>query len=207
MQLNRETEPLVKALIENLVDCRSVLDLGCGQSSMLQYVPWVENSLGVEVWEPYINESKQHHIHTNYIQSNLIDFKPTCNYDAVMCIDVIEHIKKEESEKLIKNMLAWSDKKVIIYVPNGFMPQTDPYHDKNKYQEHISGWDVQDFTKLGFKVFGYSGWKPLRGDGADIIIKSPGHLRDIVNILSLKTESICRIYPKYAFALLAIYTK
>jgi hypothetical protein len=207
MQLSRENEPLVKALMENLQNCESVLDLGCGQSSLLQYVPWIKESLGVEVWQPYIDESKKYHIHTDYIQSDLTKFVATRNYDAVICIDVIEHIPKIESEQLIKNMIRWADKRVIIYVPNGFMPQTDPYHDGNKYQEHVSEWSPDDFTKIGFKVFGYSGWKYLRGDGADIKIKTPGHLRDIVNMLSLKTESFCRTRPQYAFALLAVYMK
>jgi hypothetical protein len=207
MQVNRENEKVVTSLREYLKGCKSVLDIGCGQSSMLQYIPWITESLGVEIWQPYIDESKQYHIHTHYIQSDVTKFKPTRNYDAVMCIDVLEHISKDKSEKLLDNMIGWADKKIIIYVPNGYLSQGDPYNDGNEYQHHLSEWSVNDFTKRGFIVSGFSGFKYLRGESGDICIKTPGYARDIYQIVSKMSESFCRVHPKYAFALLAIYTK
>src|SRR4030042_2307058 len=111
MQLNRENEPVINALRDNLVFCDSVLDLGCGQSSMIQYVPWIEYSVGVEIWEPYIEESKKHKIHTSYVHSDVTKFIPDNNFDAVICFDVIDHIEKFQAENLIKRMILWADKK------------------------------------------------------------------------------------------------
>ena len=207
MQLDRKNEPVIEALREELKFCTSVLDIGCGQSSMIQYVPWILKSVCVEIWEPYIDESKKHSIHTSYVHSDVTEFVPFRKYDAVMCFDVIEHIDKDKAIKLIKDMITWADKKVLIYVPNGFQAQEDPYNDGNKYQKHVSAWSPKDFTKLGFKVIGYAGWKYFRSSGGDIRIKKIGRARDMLQSLADHSEMIMRNHPNYAFALLAIYSK
>jgi hypothetical protein len=207
MQINRKTEPMVEKLIYEMRDCKTVLDLGCGQSSTLQYVPNIEFSTGVEVWQPYIDESKGHKIHSEYINMDVTKFtSPDKSYDAVMCVDVLEHIEKKKSVEFLKRMQKWAKKKVIIYVPNGFMPQGDPYEDGNEYQKHLSGWSPQDFYDLGFEVTGYAGYRGCRGEGADIKIKTPGILRNLYAGISYLSEPFCKTHPEYAFHLFAVYT-
>lgn len=208
MQIDRKNEPVVQLMIETFKDCNSMLDLGCGQSSTMQYIPNIKFSTGVEVWKPYIDESKKYNIHTEYVNMDITKFNaPDGSYDGVMCIDVLEHINKIESIKLLKKMKRWANKKILIYVPNGFMPQEDPYEDGNKYQEHISSWHANDLRDLGFDVVGFAGLRCFRGEGADIKIKSPGILRNIYSGLSLLSEPFCRHHPEYAFHLCGIYTK
>ena len=50
---------LVYVLKQVLKDCQSVLDLGCGPDSPLQYCTNVQNSVGVEAFQPYLEESKK----------------------------------------------------------------------------------------------------------------------------------------------------
>ena len=49
----------VYVLKQELKDCESVLDLGCGPNSPLQYCSNVQHSVGVEAFQPYLEESKK----------------------------------------------------------------------------------------------------------------------------------------------------
>lgn len=50
---------LVYVLKQELKDWQSVLDLGCGPDSPLQYCTNVQHSVGVEAFQPYLEESKK----------------------------------------------------------------------------------------------------------------------------------------------------
>ena len=49
----------VYVLKQELKDCQSVLDLGCGPDSPLQFYTNVQHSVGVEAFQPYLEESKK----------------------------------------------------------------------------------------------------------------------------------------------------
>jgi len=188
----------IELMKRELFDCKTVLDLGCGCNSPIQYcnVPF---SVGVELFEPYLQESKKKSIHNEYINADIrkIEFK-TKSFDAVMAIDVLEHLTKEEGYELIRKMEKWGSKKIIIFTPNGLVWQ-DGY-DNNSLQEHKSGWNVEELEKLGFKVFGINGWKKLRGYKASIKYK-PTRLWSIISDL---TQKITYYFPKFAFQLFAV---
>jgi 2-polyprenyl-3-methyl-5-hydroxy-6-metoxy-1,4-benzoquinol methylase len=142
---------------KELVGCETVLDLGCGsglysppQGLALNY------SLGVEVYQPYLEECRQKKIHSEYIQADIrgIEFKES-SFDAVLMLNVLEHMTREEGIRLIAKCSIWARKRVIIATPNGFLWQ-DGY-DGNPFQEHKSGWSVQDLHQLGFIVVGFNG--------------------------------------------------
>ena len=61
----------VSLLQEALSDCESVLDLGCGPDSPLQYCHGIKYSVGVEYYKPYLNKSRNKKIHNKYIQKKL----------------------------------------------------------------------------------------------------------------------------------------
>ncbi len=61
--------------------------------------------------------------------------------DAVICIDVLEHLTKKEGLEFIKKMEKWAKKKIIIFT-NGYVPQDV---DKNPLQIHKSGWSYNEF--------------------------------------------------------------
>jgi len=207
MQLKRETLKIVNWLKDELKDCKSVLDLGCGQSSMLQYcgVPY---SVGVEYWKPYIEESQRNGIHNEYVNADITELEMNRGqFDAVILIDVLEHIEKQKAKVLMCEMERWAAKKVIIVVPNGFMPQGDAYGDGNIKQHHISGWDTIEFEAMGYRVRGFDGWRPLRGDGADIIPTKTKAGHYLLSGLSMLSEPIVERYPQYAFHLFAVLTK
>jgi hypothetical protein len=185
-------------LKRNLFDCESILDLGCGHNSHIRFCD-AKYKVGVELFDRYIKESQEKGIHNKYIKSDVtkVDFEPN-SFDAIIMIDVLEHLKKEDALELIKKMNIWAKKKIIILTPNGFMHQENV--DNNHLQDHLSGWEFEEFKKLGFDVYGINGLKHLRGDGA--LVKYKPVLFWI--IISGLTQKIIYYFPKFAFHLYAI---
>ncbi len=185
-------------LTKELSGCESVLDIGCGCNSPIQHcnVPY---SVGVELFEPYLQESRKKAIHSEYIKADIrkVEFEPK-SFDAVLCSEVLEHLKKEDGYELIEKTVKWARNKVIITTPNGYLLQ-DGFSD-NPLQEHKSSWSVEDFQRLGFKVSGLGGWKKLRGYKG-LIKYRPAFFWGFISGLTQKIT--CR-YPKFAFRLFAV---
>lgn len=172
-----------------LKDCTSVLDLGCGPSSPLRYCHNIDDSLGVEIYAPYLTKTKKAKIHKRYLKRDILDLDfPKRSFDAVIMISVLEHLPKREAKTLIKKAESWAKKKVIITTPNGFWPQKEA--DGNKKQKHLSGFVVAEFVKLGYRVNGLAGLRILR-----IPIENP----------SIENNFLCsiRFRPKLLFFTLA----
>jgi SAM-dependent methyltransferase len=176
----------------------TVLDLGCGYNSPLQYCD-ITFSVGVELFAPYLEESRKKAIHNEYVEADIreVDFKPK-SFDVVLAIEVLEHLAKDEGYELIQKMEAWARKKVIVKTPNSYLHQ-DTYDD-NTLQSHLSGWTVNEFKKMGFKVYGMNGWRRLRGYKETIKYRPHllwGRISDI-------SQWIAYYYPKMAFQLFAV---
>jgi SAM-dependent methyltransferase len=149
--------------------CKTILDVGCGRTSLLRLFPKEIYRVGVEGFQPYIEESKSKGFHNEYHRVDVMeigDHFPENSFDCVYAGDVIEHLEKEKGLILIKMMEKIAKKKVIIYTPNGFLPQDS--RDSNDLQIHKSGWTVSEMEEMGFNVIGTSGWKFFRGNNTGI---------------------------------------
>ena len=201
-------------LQKELKSCHTVLDLGCGPSSPLKNVQNIKYSVGVEVFKPYLNISKKQKIHTKYLQKNLLNLNfPNNSFDAVILIEVLEHLSKGDGQKIIDLSYKWAKKKLIISTPNNYFPMG--IVDKNKYQQHLSGWSIPELKKNCFKVFGVSGLKFFykhKNDVESLISgKSYQNIRFYPRPLFYFINAFFQIpnyyYPKYSFGLFAVKTK
>jgi len=185
-------------LKRELTGCNKVLDLGCGYHSPISRCS-IPFSVGVELFEPYLRESKRKGIHSQYIKADIakLEFKPK-SFDAVIAHEVIEHLTKQDGAELLGKMEQWAKEKVIITTPNGYLLQ-DTYHN-NPLQEHRSGWRAQELRELGFKVRGIDGWKGLRGYSSAMKYEPAFLWRRISDL----TQMITFCYTKLAFRLVAI---
>ncbi len=190
--------PLDRLLQKELSGCERVLDLGCGHHSPLGScrIPY---SVGVELFEPSLQESRRKRIHTEYVKADIraVVFKPK-SFDAVIAVEVLEHLTREEGVELLGKMAGWAKKKVIITTPNGYMWQGTC--DSNPLQEHRSGWTAKGLRQLGFRVRGLAGWKGLRGCYASIKYK-PAFLWARVSDI---TQKVTWYWAEQAFQLLAV---
>lgn len=196
-------------LSNELSGCATVLDLGCGPNSPIRYSKNVKYSVGVEVFKPYIEISKKNKVHNDYINKKIsdLDFKNK-SFDAVILIEVLEHIKKEDAEIILKKIEKWAKKKIIITCPNGFVGQKAV--DNNKYQKHLSGWTVEEMRLKGYSVLGLAGLKLLRKEVEDLTMGD--NLMNSIKykpkffwfVIATLSQIVTYFFPKYAFELFCV---
>lgn len=154
-------------LADNLKDSQTILELGAGKDSYLKKIKGPRKTAAIDIHSPALQIAREHNVHDWYIKSDVRDLRKIIkpqSFDAVVAFDLIEHLTKTEGYKLIENMCRVSRKKVIIYTPNGFLPQ--PAIDGNPFQKHLSGWEFAEMKQMGFKVYGMNGFRQLRGSFA-----------------------------------------
>ena len=192
-----------------------MLDLGCGPSSPLKNCKNITYSIGVDSYKPYLNISKKSKIHNKYLKANIskINF-PANSFDAVILIEVIEHLTKQEGKAILDKANIWARKKIILSTPNGYFPMTN--YDRNPKQNHLSGWSRQQLTKLGFTCYGVSGLKFFYHQSNQTtnslhnnqLTKNIKYRPKILFYLINSLFQIFNYYlPRYSFGLFAIKTK
>ncbi len=135
-------------------DSKTILDVGCGQGYPMQMLKKVRPDLvatGVDLFDDYLKVAKQSGAYASVVKSNVnsLKFKPK-SFDAVMCLQVVEHQTKKNALKLIADMEKIAKKQVIIATPLGYFDHPDM--DGNVLQRHLSGWVDEDFKRLGYTV-------------------------------------------------------
>ncbi|MCF8222803.1 MAG: class I SAM-dependent methyltransferase [Bacteroidales bacterium] len=193
----------IKMLEDELSECDSFLDLGCGERSPLSNTKVRFNySVGVDSFEQSLIENRKNKTYNEYLNLDIKDIEKKFeanSFDCIATFDVIEHISKSDGLELIDKMTKIAKKKIIIFTPNGFLPQ-EPF-DGNIYQEHISGWEIEEMKDLGFRVYGVNGFKIFRKGYKTQIRWKPMWFWERISKLSqiLSTRN-----PKWAFQILCI---
>lgn len=109
---------------------------------------------GIELHKPTFDECIKYHEET-YDALHLgcaIEFMKNtkAKWDAIICAELIEHLKPEQGIELLK--LCKDKSELSIFTsPIGFAAQGAMYG--NPHQRHISGWEPEDFGKAGYKTF------------------------------------------------------
>jgi len=200
---------VVNELQNELADSESVLDLGCGPNSPIQHVQNIKYSVGVEIFEPYLKAATNKKIHTKYIQKDImqVDFEPK-SFDAVIMVEVLEHLTPKDGHELLKKAEYWAKKKIIVTSPNGFINQKEV--DRNPYQKHLSGWDYKKMHSLGFTSRGLAGLKILRREvqddtmGDNLLTSIKLRPKLFWFIVATLSQIICYYMPNYAFELFSV---
>lgn len=145
---------------ELLSDSRTVLDVGCGVGATLKEIR-CPIKIGVDVHRPYLEKAEpdEQIIKLNFTAERLNEIFLSNSLDSVTLIDVIEHFEKEVALDVLRKAEEIAVKKVIVFTPRGFFKQIDVDHyglGGESYQRHRSGWEVEDFHKLGYNVMVFS---------------------------------------------------
>ena len=147
-----------------LADSTSILDVGCGENSPIRYLPTTgKQKIGIDVYAPALVAAQQRGYHDEYRRVDALDiekeFGPK-SFDCVFAFDLIEHLPKEDSSRLIETMERVARKAVIVNTPNGYVPWTPT--SGNPFQAHQCGWSVEEMRARGYTVLGTCGWRRLR---------------------------------------------
>lgn len=189
----------------HMKDIKKVLDLGCGDGSFMAILNKNKEYkvTGVELFEPYLNKAKRLGVYKRLIKKDIRKrtFKKG-SFDVLLCSQVIEHLEKEEGLKLIPDFQQIAAK-VIIGTPNGHFSQEG--YDKNHLQRHKSTWSVEDFEKMGFKVYG-QGLKIIYGEDGLLTktICKNIFIKTFLYAISYATSIIVYFMPRLAAHIIAI---
>ena len=191
-----------RRLEKEVSGCESLLDVGCGFQSPISYFSHkISHTVGLDMYESAIERSREAGIHKSYITGNVMELDslfPEKSFDCVVASDLIEHLTKEDGHKLLEMMERIAVKKVVVYTPNGFLPQQE--FDGNSLQVHISGWEIDEMRKLGFSVTGINGYRKLRGEFAAIKYKP----KVFWGRISLLSQIFTTKNPRNAFGILCV---
>ena len=181
-----------------LADCRSCLDVGCGDGSPVQWLDF-DYTVGLEAHAPTLERARAHHTHSEFRSGTAQEIGTLFSadqFDCVVALDVLEHLSKEDGLGLIAAMDRIASKRILLFTPNGYLEQESRGGD---LQEHLSGWSAVELRGLGFQVIGMHGLRQLRGTRHEQRIR-PKVLGGVVSVVShyLYTRS----HPERAAALL-----
>lgn len=204
--MNYTLPPIYKLIVKSLLpkDTITILDLGCGMGIVGEAL---NNNgdfhlVGVDIYEPYLKVCKKRGFYKKLIKRDLrkIDFKEK-SFDVVTLFQVIEHLNKNESKKLIKKAMHIAKKAVIVSVPNGHCHQEA--YDGNLYHQHQSTWRVSDLKSMNFQVFG-QGLKLIYGSEGYGSKRERGYLQKIGAPISFLLSPLTLIYPNVAVQLIGV---
>jgi SAM-dependent methyltransferase len=187
-------------LANGLRGCTSCLDVGCGAGSPVRLIG-LDYLVGIDGHAPSLEEAKRNRTHNEFHCADVRTIGSLFqaeSFDACVGLDLIEHLPKGDGFTLLKDMEKLATRRVIIFTPNGFLPQQSQDGD---LQEHLSGWEPGEFRNLGYQVIGLHGPKFLRGE----FHKSKYLPRSIAGVLSAAGHlAYTRAHPESAAALLCV---
>ncbi len=120
-----------------------------------------EVKLGLDAHRPYLEHRRVRDavpIHADALQIG--ELFPAGAVDLVTLLDVVEHFPKESALDLLAQAEAVAARRVVVATPRGAFPQAD--HDAyglggEDLQQHRSSWEIEDLTRLGFRVAVFKG--------------------------------------------------
>jgi hypothetical protein len=153
------SDAIISRKIRRLKGKKTSCDLGCGDGTMMSrlkaFDTQMEPTLGMDIHFPTLQGLKNKNIYRWIICADLkhLPLKDKA-FDVAIASHVVEHIEKEA--KVFQQLERVARKLVIVGVPRG-MTKFSPHEEEeeNIYQRHRSGYEVEDFRKSGFQVFGF----------------------------------------------------
>ena len=176
---------------------KTMLDVGCGKGEPVKFINRKGRYLavGFDAFEPYLKECQEDKIHNTYIQGD-VRYLPFMDdsFDLIICLEVLEHLERDDGEKLLKELERVASQQVILSTPVGKYKQD--VFDGNPHQEHKYTWSPNEMKLKGYRVKGIG----LRNLGGKAGVQSPHPtpVQWLVNILWVLTGPLTHCFPTIA---------
>lgn len=190
----------------HLSNAKTVLDVGCGDGSLMGKLNHDKkyNIVGVDLYKPYLDKAKDLGVYKKLVSSDLRKLKfKNKSFDIVLASQVVEHLTKKEASELIVKLEKIAKHKVIITTPNGYV-KYDPFEviDDNKLQKHKCGWDISEMRRLGYRVYG-QGSKFIYLSEVGLLYRFR-NLKYILAIISYILSPLNYFLPDRSFCIVAV---
>ncbi|WP_456324757.1 methyltransferase domain-containing protein [Desulfonauticus submarinus] len=214
---------MVSFVLEYLINKKNIkewLDLGCGNGEFLLEVSRnISDKIqitGVDIVKEVEDNFKLKNF--RFIKSDSAIFLKRLNikYDLISLFEIIEHIEKKNSVKMIIEAQNKSDN-ILLSTPNGFLRQdfeTNPeLINKNPYQVHKCGFLAEEIEKFGFfcfKIKNYHFRKNQKKKFFDALVCYWSRNNDYKNLQAyIKRRFFLKIFldPLVVYRSLKAYTK
>jgi ubiquinone/menaquinone biosynthesis C-methylase UbiE len=158
MLINRQDFIDAKQIKQNLLEAKTVIDVGCGLSPIFENQNQLFNGavyIGVEPFKPYVDVLQEKYPKQTIVNDTwefLIELRDS-SIDIVFASDLIEHLDKNDGERFISEAKRVANKQVLIQSPLGEMPQSYKEDESDFWgfignsegQTHKSAWYKEDF--------------------------------------------------------------
>ncbi|MBX7255362.1 MAG: tetratricopeptide repeat protein [Candidatus Hydrogenedentes bacterium] len=121
--------------------CREYLDV---METRVQPSTWKTRIDGIELFEPYI-QTHQRALYSNIIIGDIREIAPTLDqYELIIAGDVIEHLHKDEGERVLEQLYEKATRALLVNIPLGEGWDHPECHG-NPGELHRSVWYPEDF--------------------------------------------------------------
>lgn len=190
-----------------LRNIKTILDVGCGDGDFMQIInsDRIFHVTGVDLFGPYLDKAKATGAYKQIVAEDVRQLSASAkSYECVTCSQVVEHLKKDESEAMMDAFEKIATKKIIIGVPNGEYIREEAV-DGNDLQKHQSSWTPADFQARNYHVYGQS-LKLIYGQKG-LLYTGAGHLpvvKQLLQIISFVLSPLSYLFPNLGAHLIAV---
>jgi predicted SAM-dependent methyltransferase len=132
--------------INNLISNRNamILDIGCGDKQIIRSLKGVHTTL--DIWKKFEPDIL-------WDLNNIPLPFQSDSFEIVLMLDVIEHLTKENGEKLLEEVKRITSSKIVLFTPlwwtENIYYMNDPHsaYFENSYERHQSLWVREDFKE------------------------------------------------------------
>ena len=185
--------------------CRRGVDVGCGTNSPLSALRgtgvWC---VGVDGSKASLEEARSRSLFDEYICADIREWLTSQvekgqRWDVLVASHVIEHLEREDGEKLLRLAEKLGVRLLYIETPYGFVEPAYEPDGSDELARHRSGWFPWDFASRGYSVFGM-GLRGLRGSRGAPLLRSEFLTRSLERGL----QYLCYRRPHSASTIAAI---
>ncbi|AGG05846.1 MULTISPECIES: class I SAM-dependent methyltransferase [Dehalococcoides] len=133
----------------------SLLDIGCGGGEAMLFLNRRKSfkTCGVDINPILIAEAKNKSSHHQYFCRDILNLNlADKSYDTVICLELIEHLPKDEGLNLILRLEKIARKRVILSTPVGFS-RVEGNHNEDG-SAHQCGYLPFELKEMGYLVRG-----------------------------------------------------